>query len=671
MDISNLLENNGEMGRLILQYDWSRSPLGPIDAWPLSLISTVSNILNSRFPAMLLVGSEYIQLYNDAYAATPVAQQRHPWLLGQPAVASWPDAGGLINPLLDKVRQTREAVWAEDLPVPTIRDGALVQLYWTFSFSPVLDEQGNVQAILILCVEATSKVALLQQLQQSDRLFKNLVRETNVGLIVLEGEEMVTTLVNDAYAGLIGLSSDALMGRKLFEIIPDAREKYLPILLHVLHTGETSYLHEDHFEIQTPAGKNSCYLHVRYQPYRAIDGSVIGVMVVCYNITEQVVARIRIHQTEENYRSTAERLELAQAAGKLGSYELILSTMEVIASAQLREHFGVPAEGTLTYDQLVSRIVPEDQYEKHQSMLTAMNNNQPYTAEYRVQQPDGGVRWIRVSGSPVYNEQGQPHKVVGVTFDITRERLFSIELSRQVQERTEQLKRSNDDLLHFAHVTSHDLKEPIRKVKLFSNRLADEFQAMLPDKATGYLHKIQHATDRLLEMIEGILAYSTLDHNNEPLVPVDLMAILSQIEVDLEVPLQQQQATIHRDTLPPIEGDSTLLYQLFYNLVSNALRFAKPDLPPVITITSIPVEDNTTPGIAISVADNGIGFDNKYSSIIFNNFTRLKYKPGTEGTGLGLALCNKIVNRHHGTIQAHGKIGEGAVFTVWLPLKQP
>ena len=250
-------------------------------------------------------------------------------------------------------------------------------------------------------------------------------------------------------------------------------------------------------------------------------------------------------------------------------------------------------------------------------------------------------------------------------------------LEEEVKARTKELSllnvslhRSNEDLQQFAHVASHDLKEPVRKIKTFSSRLRDEYDDILPERAKLFLDKIHHATDRMFSMIDGVLAYSVLNAAEQPIESIDLNEVFRNIESDLELSIVQKKASIRKGSLPVIEGAPVLIYQLFYNLMNNALKFSRPDIPPIIHISTAVVTGDDQPMVEIGIADNGIGFDQQYAKAIFDTFARLNSKDKFEGTGLGLALCKKIVERHHGTITALGTKNKGAAFTIRLPGKQ-
>jgi signal transduction histidine kinase len=260
---------------------------------------------------------------------------------------------------------------------------------------------------------------------------------------------------------------------------------------------------------------------------------------------------------------------------------------------------------------------------------------------------------------------------------VTAMKEYAEKLEQTVRKRTQQLRQlnvslehSNKDLQQFAHVASHDLKEPVRKIRIFTGRLLDEYGQLLPPEARVFLHKVMAATGRMFTMIEGVLNYSMLNTNEHPIETVDLEEVLTDVESDLELVIQEREATIRRQLLPRIEGARVLLQQLFYNLVNNSLKFTLKDRKPLIIISSRLTEGVGRKIAEIVVEDNGIGFDQEQSDRIFDTFARLNAKDKYEGTGLGLALCKKIVDRHHGSIFASGIRDVGAIFTVRLPLIQ-
>jgi len=249
-----------------------------------------------------------------------------------------------------------------------------------------------------------------------------------------------------------------------------------------------------------------------------------------------------------------------------------------------------------------------------------------------------------------------------------RFRTLATQLEERINERTQELQRSNADLMQFAHVASHDLKEPVRKIRTFGLRLMQDLNGHSSESSKIYTEKILESASRMTTMIEGVLKYSSLNSSEQKTETVDLNEVISDIINDLEVMIQQSDAVIKLDTLPKVEGTQVLLYQLFYNLINNSLKFSKRDEKPVIEISG--ERSHPDDSVEIIVSDNGIGFDPEYNEAIFNKFTRLNSKTRYDGTGLGLSLARKICERHHGTIVAAGIKNAGAVFTVTLPVKQ-
>ncbi|BAV07555.1 hypothetical protein SAMN05421788_10993 [Filimonas lacunae] len=269
--------------------------------------------------------------------------------------------------------------------------------------------------------------------------------------------------------------------------------------------------------------------------------------------------------------------------------------------------------------------------------------------------------------TPVFDERGEVEAVAGTTRDITDMKEVESRLEQLVLERTRELQRSNTDLQQFAHVASHDLKEPVRKIKTFAGRLEADSSSRLSEEGRKYLDKIHSASNRMFNMIEGVLSYSTLGSAGEPFRVLNTGSIIKNIETDLELVMQEKAAFIQYGQLLPVWGAPVLVLQLFYNLMTNSLKFAKAGVPLEIKIESCACTQEGRDGVEIVLTDNGIGFAQKNAVKIFETFTRLHPKDVYEGTGLGLSLCKKIMERHQGSIIASGEEGVGATFRVFFP----
>ncbi len=240
-------------------------------------------------------------------------------------------------------------------------------------------------------------------------------------------------------------------------------------------------------------------------------------------------------------------------------------------------------------------------------------------------------------------------------------------IEAQLQTYAADLERSNRELQNFAYIASHDLQEPLRKIQLFSNRLRTRHAESLDEQGCDYLDRMLNAATRMQHLIQDLLEYSRLTTHAQPFAAVDLNSIASDVLSDLDVLIQETEGQVAIGLLPTIEADTTQMHQLLLNLVGNALKYHRPEAPPVVKIKA--AIDNEI--CRLTISDNGIGFDEKHLERIFRVFERLHGRGAYEGTGIGLAICRKIVTRHQGEITATSRPGEGSTFIVTLPASHP
>jgi|GEM_PF-2136761 len=246
---------------------------------------------------------------------------------------------------------------------------------------------------------------------------------------------------------------------------------------------------------------------------------------------------------------------------------------------------------------------------------------------------------------------------------------FAEELNMLVEQRTRELHKMHEDLLNFSHIVSHDLKEPVRKIKFLISLIKNNQASDMITDEKRFISRIEVSADRLRQLIEGIHNYTEVQDINLDLTETDMNELIKKILGDLQLLIESKGARVTVKNLPVIEGVSVLLYKLFYNLIDNALKFTRPGITPEITISYREITLAGKKHAEISVSDNGIGFDEKYVNRIFEPFKRLHTKDSYEGAGLGLALCRKIAERHNGSITATGHSDTGATFRVILPYR--
>ena len=280
----------------------------------------------------------------------------------------------------------------------------------------------------------------------------------------------------------------------------------------------------------------------------------------------------------------------------------------------------------------------------------------------RYRHRDGGYRWLEWTSAAAPNGN-----IYAVARDITRRH----DAERRLKQSLEELSTRNRELQDFASIASHDLHEPLRKVRAFAERLVANYSDRLDGPGLEYLERMTGAVSRMQRLIDALLDYSRVLSRARPSVSVELESVLQGVTEDLEERLRETGGQIEIRPLPSVLGDRIQLGQLFQNLISNALKFHQPLLPPKVAISAEPAELQGAPAWAITVEDNGIGFENEFRERIFAPFQRLHGRTEFEGTGIGLAIVRRIAERHGGLISAYGKPGLGACFTLLLPRGKP
>lgn len=430
---------------------------------------------------------------------------------------------------------------------------------------------------------------------------------------------------------------------------------------------------EDTFLLRSKEGEYRWFLS-RAQVLRNPDGSIRGWFGSNTDITEQRNAAQALAESESRFRNLSDHapMFIFMADENVNISYVNKALLHYLNLQHYSEFTG------RTWEQ---HVHPDDIARMNEVYAKAWQNKSPYQVEIRLMEAaTGQYNWFLSIGVPRY--EGETFRgFLGTGVNIQAQKELTQGLEQKVKERTvaldtanKELQRSNEDLQQFAHVASHDLKEPVRKVITFQNRLKDELGKGISEKAQTYLQKIEASSLRMYSMIDGVLAYSTLSAANFIPEPVNLDEMLNNIQADLEVPIADKKAIIQYSGLPVVKGSPVLLYQLFYNLIANSLKFARKDVAPLISVIADSYQEE--PGEnglqqnkhRIVLQDNGIGFSGADAHRIFQTFTRLNSKDKYEGTGLGLALCKKIVERHSGSIKAEGEVGIGAKFIITLPV---
>lgn len=547
------------------------------------------------------------------------------------------------------------------------QNGETENKFFNFYYVPFYDEDKTITGVLVLATDVTEQVLAKKQLIDNEQRLRIASEILQLGTWEYD-VPVDQVFLSERSRAIFGMTSDEKVPLSVIveAIIETDRQRVMDAVQRAFKQEDNGKFDQEFKVINRISGEHRAIRSIA-QTFFDSTGQPLRVVGTAVDITERKKAEEKLIASEERFRVLTSSIpQFVWTTNKDGKTTFV--------SDQITNYTGVdPEQARHSWPELIH---PDDLERLVRKRSEAIRNAEPWQEEFRLVDGKGGYRWFLGKAKPLKDAAGNLITYVGAASDIQDLKEQSAWLEQQVQERTRSLKElnqslklSNEDLQQFAHVASHDLKEPIRKIKTFSNRLRDEYQHELPEKANAFLDKILSATDRMYTMIDGVLSYSTFASVNQPIEVVDLNETVRHIQQDLEVLINDKNAVLRSDNLPSIHGASVLLYQLFYNLINNSLKFSRTDVSPVITISSSYQQGEPGQFVRIVVKDNGIGFDPDQSEKIFTTFTRLNSKDKYEGTGLGLALCKKIVQRHGGSISATGERDVGSEFTILLPAK--
>lgn len=403
--------------------------------------------------------------------------------------------------------------------------------------------------------------------------------------------------------------------------------------------------------------------------------SILGVM---KDITQETVLEMEQKELKGSLEGYREAMIEKERRLDFGSLELDLIENKLSWSDGMYRLFGYdPAEykDKLHIDEEFYRMhMTESELTKAKVELKeAIQSRHNYIIETSIQSRDGKRKRLEIYGK-VERRNGVPVKIVGITRDVTLVKDYE----KNLQLKIEELDRSNKELEEFAYIASHDLQEPLRKITAFSERLQEKVTDVNPE-AQLYLQRIQTATQNMRMLIDNLLQFSRTRRHNDGFSEVDLGESLRKAEAELELKFEETGSVIESASLPTITAISSQMVQLFTNLLSNAIKFRTPGEPVKIVITCDELSSSEKQSrmlsaekeyYKITVKDNGIGFEQEYAVRIFQIFQRLHGKAEYPGSGIGLAICKKIIENHNGIIYAESAPGKGATFTIILPKNQ-
>lgn len=389
-----------------------------------------------------------------------------------------------------------------------------------------------------------------------------------------------------------------------------------------------------------------------------------SVTVTARNISDELKADLKLKDLNRQLKIQNSIFKHSEENAGMGSYAWNVATNELECSDNLFRLVGyAPGEFTPSFERILSFLHPDDRHQAIRDGIRAYETKVIVQNTYRVITKDRSIRHFRLSGNFIREDDNQ--LMIGALQDVTKD----IELNDTLHQKNMELRRNNEELASFSYVASHDLQEPLRKIRAFSSRIMEKESEHFSENTRDYFSRIIAASARMQKLIEALLSYSGTSGVNFKLVYSDLNVILDEVKSDLEELIDEKGATVEIEKLPALKVIPVQFHQLMQNLIGNGIKYSSPERAPVVRVTS-QIANNAEEGVfcQISVADNGIGFDQRYEGRIFDLFQRLHGKNEYEGTGIGLAICKKIAQNHHGYITAEGTPGIGSVFHVFIPV---
>ncbi|MFD2520576.1 PAS domain S-box protein [Emticicia soli] len=633
---------------------------------------------------------------NKFYAALVGRKQEE--LIDKPMMEALPELVGQgFDLLLKGVISTGQPYIAKEVRADVVRNGKLETIFVDLVYQPRYEGSGKIVGVLVVATDITEQVLARQKIEESETKLRSILASAPAGIGLYVGKDFIIESPNQTFIDLMGKGPD-ITGKSLREVMPELiseNQPFLDILADVFATGKEYHSSGSLAKIVKNGIMTDSYYNITYTPVFNAEGEVYAILEIAVDVTDQIKAQQALEDAEAELRGAIELAGLAtwKLNIKNNTYQYSQRFMEWLGFTEETQNLvaaynPLPGEYRESVPALIEKTILPDSSGFYDNIHPVVNHN------------TGQVRLIHAQGQVFYDSSGAPAFLSGTAQDITLQREMQMALEAEVKLRTKeldevveklqttveelaesnaQLIQSNAELAQFAYIASHDLQEPLRKISTFSQLLERSLGSHATDESKNFLAKIRNSSARMTALIRDVLMYSQLAKENETYEKVNLNQIVKNVLADYDLLIEQKEATIEQQQLPVIEAIPLQMIQLFANLIGNALKFVAKDVKPIINISAEKVSDESVQRLGLSpdseyyniqCADNGIGIPPEYAEKIFNIFQRLHRKSEYEGTGIGLAMCKKIVQNHKGNISIENNKNGGTIFNVILPVKQ-
>lgn len=376
------LSGGGEMGKLISEKDWSYTALGEPDNWPQSLRTALGIVLSSKFPMFLFWGPQLISFYNDAYRSILGENGKHPEILGIPGETAWSEIWYIIKPIIDQVLMGGETVWKEDQLIPIFRNGKIEEVYWTFTYSAVIDESQKPGGVLLQCSVTTEKIKnlnredsiksgtiedtesqkkIIRSFKDSENKFRNTLMQAPVGITVLRGPTFIVEMANQIYLDIIEKTEDEFIGTALFDLLPEVRESVEPLLTAVLSTGTPYATTEFSVPLNRFGKTENAYFNLNFQPLKESNGTISGVIIIANEVTSLVKAKYALAESEKHFRNMVIQSPIPMTIFRGPDFVIEIANIEMYKNIWRKEESEVLGNKLLdVFPELKDQEYPEE-----------------------------------------------------------------------------------------------------------------------------------------------------------------------------------------------------------------------------------------------------------------------------------------------------------------------
>lgn len=544
--------------------------------------------------------------------------------------------------------------------------------------TPQFNINGVFEGYIGACMDINDRILFEQKLKESESRLRIAALSSELGTWTYYPATK-ELLWDNSSRELFGVDTETPITLDLFweKMHPDDRKQALDKMMRALDP-DIADMYDAEYRIVGLPGNNIRWIHGKGKAIFNDQNEPVIFAGTVLDITDKRLALEDLQESEHKFRLLADSMPqmiwTGDAEGSLHYYN------------QSVYDFSGKSPDQFATDGWLSIVHPDDREENMRQWLEAVKSGKPFLFEHRFKRFDGSYRWQLSRAIPQRDINGIIQQWVGTSTDIHDQKTFVENLEHQVRLRTkelnmanEELTKSNAELAQFAYVASHDLQEPLRKIQTFSNRIIESENNHLSDRGVDYFNRIQSASQRMQQLIIDLLSFSRANTSEKHFDVTDLNTVLKTVQDQLHESIRQKNAKIISDKLPVIPVIAYQFEQLLTNILSNALKFTKPDTEPLIEI-SYSVSDGKDLSFFnvdaekkyhhFTISDNGIGFNDEYNQRIFQVFQRLHGRDKYDGTGIGLAIVKKIIENHSGYISANGEENKGARFDIYIPLEE-